>query len=239
MSSYYYYDQERENKIFIGIVVAILIFIICCICVAFKFAYHNHDCIATVTDKERHEDGYYLIFCKDMEGNTKVFKDDDTFIRGKYNSSDMYQEIEINKTYLFHLNGYRNQLFSWYENILRFEEYESTLDNNQQNDDSTINQSDSKLNLIPKVTEATKSPYDVTIQFYSDSGIAIKKLYKPEKSNELDTADSKTIRDTIISNGTDIFGESFEVSENGVYWLYIQEISGEEYTQRFIIENFQ
>ncbi len=111
--------------------------------------------------------------------------------------------------------------------------------NNQQNDDSTITQSDSKLKLIPKVTEDTKSPYDVTIQFYSESGIAIKKLYKPEKSNELDTADLKTIRDTIVSNGTDIFGETFEVSENGVYWLYIQEISGEEYTQRFIIENFQ
>ncbi len=105
--------------------------------------------------------------------------------------------------------------------------------------DSVVTQLELKPKLIPKVTEATESQYDVTIQFYSESGIAIKKLYKPEKSSELDTADSKTIRDTIISNGTDIFGESFEVSENGVYWLYIQEISGEEYTQRFIIENFQ
>ncbi len=65
----------------------------------------------------------------------------------------------------------------------------------------------------------------------------MKKLYKPEISNELDVADDTTIKNTIIAKGTDIFGTSFEVSENGVYWIYIEEISGKEYTQRFIIEN--
>ena len=232
---------ETRTKVIVGIIVVAVV--IALIWLPFKFAYNNHDCVATVTDKERHEDGYYLIFCEDMEGNTKVFKDDDTLLRGKWNSSDMYQEIKIGETYLFHLNGYRSQFWSFYENILYFEKYESTPADNQQNisnsNDTTNTQSEPNFKIIPEVTEDTTSPYDVSIQFYSENGIAIKKLYKPEKSNELDLADQNTIRDTIISNGTDIFGTSFEVSENGVYWLYIQEISGEEYTQRFIIENFR
>lgn len=76
---------------------------------------------------------------------------------------------------------------------------------------------------------------DNCLPSYSD--ISMKKLYKPEISNELDVADDTTIKNTIIAKGTDIFGTSFEVSENGVYWIYIEEISGKEYTQRFIIEN--
>ena len=102
-----------------------------------------------------------------------------------------------------------------------------------------VNTQKTELKIIPEVTEDTENPYSVSIQFYSKNGIAIKKLYKPEKSNELDVADQTTIRDVIIANGMDIFGTSFEVSENGVYWIYIQEISGEEYVQRFIIENFR
>lgn len=206
----------------------------------------DHECIATVTDKERHEDGYYLIFCTDLNGNTIVFKNDDTVIRGKFDSSDMYQQIVENKTYKFHLNGYRNDYWSLYENILSFEEYavsesdsyETTEETDILDDDSKSEDiEETKLTIIPEVTEVTESPYSVYIEFDSMDGIAIKKLYKPEVSNELDVADEITIRDTIIANGTDIFGTSFEVYENGVYWIYIQEISGKEHTQRFIIEN--
>ncbi len=206
----------------------------------------DHECVATVTDKERHEDGYYLIFCTDLEGNTIVFKNDDTVIRGKFNSSDMYQQIEENKTYKFYLNGYRSEFWSLYENILSFEEY--TLSKNDSsgvvkkidvsvNNNDPIDTKEFKLIIIPEVTEQTQSPYLMHIQFESEEGISMKKLYKPEISNELDVADNATIRSTIIANGTDIFGTSFEVSENGVYWIYIQEISGKEYTQRFIVEN--
>lgn len=203
----------------------------------------DHECIATVTDKERHEDGYYLIFCTDLKGNTLVLKNDDTALRGKFDSSDMYQKIKENKTYKFHLNGYRNEFWSLYENILSFEEYavskkEETEEtnavayNNEPSDTKEV-----KLSIIPEVTEQTQSPYYMNIQFDSQESISMKKLYKPEISNELDVADDTTIKNTIIANGTDIFGTSFEVSENGVYWIYIEEISGKEYTQRFIIEN--
>lgn len=232
--SYSYW--EKRTEVIVGIIVAVVVVAL----ISFKFAYNNHDCIATVTDKERHENGYYLIFCEDMEGNTIVFKNDDTLLRGKWNSSDMYSEIKIGETYLFHLNGYRNEFWSFYENILDFEEYEFTPTDNQKNiSDSNASKTQSNLKIIPEVTEDTESPYDVSIQFNSENGIAIKKLYVPEKSNELDLADQSTIRDTIIADGIDIFGTSFKVSKNGVYWLYIQEISGEEYTQRFIIENFR
>lgn len=203
----------------------------------------DHECIATVTDKERHEDGYYLIFGTDLKGNTIVLKNGDTVLRGKYDSSNMYQKIEENKTYKFHLNGYRSEFWSLYENILSFEEYavsknETTEETNAAAyDNEPIDTKEVKLSITPEVTEQTQSPYYMHIQFESQEGISMKKLYKPEISNELDVADDTTIKNTIIANGIDIFGTSFEVSENGVYWIYIQDISGKEYTQRFIVEN--
>lgn len=222
---------------------------ICYRCIVIPIKYNSvedHECIATVTDKERHEDGYYLIFCTDLEGNTIVFKNGDTVLRGKFDSSDMYQKIEENKTYKFHLNGYRSELWSLYENILSFEEYTSSENEIVEETNVSVDSSEPidttdtkevKLSIISEVAGQTQNPYLMHIQFESEDGISMKKLYKPEISNELDVADNATIKSTIIANGTDIFGTSFEVSENGVYWIYIQEISGKEYTQRFIVEN--
>lgn len=207
----------------------------------------DHECIATVTDKERHEAGYYLIFCEDLNGNTVVLKNDDTMLRGKFDSSNMQQQIKENQTYKFHVNGYRSEFWSLYENILSFEEYNVSPEDKKHEpkesqsevitDNKEIEVEEIGIKLIPEITEQTEMPYFVNIEFNSKEGISIKKLYKPEISNELDLADEAIIKDTIIANGIDIFGTSFEVTENGVYWLYIQEISGIEHTQRFIIEN--
>lgn len=197
----------------------------------------EHECIATVTDKDRNESGDYLIFCEDLDGNTVVLD----IAGGKYNSSDIYKKIEKNKTYNFHVRGRRTKLWNVHEIIVSFEEYDVYQDDKkevEQKQSEVVNKNkEIGIKIIPEVTEQTAIPYFVSIEFNSKEGISIKKLYKPEISNELDLADETIIRDTIIANGIDIFGTSFEVSENGVYWLYIQEISGTEYIQRFIIEN--
>lgn len=233
-----------EKLIIAFIVFMLLVGAYRCIVIPIKYnSVEDHECIATVTDKERHEDGYYLIFGTDLKGNTIVFKNGDTALRGKFDSSDMYQKIQKNKTYKFHLNGYRSEFWSLYENILSFEEYTSSENeiveetNVSVDNSEPIDTKEVKLSIIPEVAEQTQNPYLMHIQFESEEGISMKKLYKPEISNELDVADNATIKSTIIENGIDIFGTSFEVSENGVYWIYIQEISGKEYTQRFIVEN--
>ena len=43
---------------------------------------------------------------------------------GRFNSSDMYAEIEVGKTYKFEVGGSRNELWSWYPNIYKYEEVE-------------------------------------------------------------------------------------------------------------------
>lgn len=241
--------MNTGEKIGIGILGLFFLFVILdLVIIPIKYnSVEDHECIATVTDKERHEDGYYLIFCEDLNGNTVVLKNDDTMLRGKFDSSNMQQQIKEGKTYKFYVNGYRSEFWSLYENILSFEEYNiSTKDKKGEaeekqseviTDNKEIDVEEIEIKLIPEITDQTEMPYFINIEFNSKESISIKKLYKPDVSNELDLADENTIRDTIIANGIDIFGTSFEVNENGVYWLYIQEISGTEYTQRFIIEN--
>jgi len=127
---------------------------------------------------------------------------------------------------------YRSEVWSLYENILSFEEYTSSENeiveetNVSVDNSEPIDTKEVKLSIIPEVAEQTQNPYLMHIQFESEDGISMKKLYKPGISNELDVADNATIKSTIIANGIDIFGTSFEVYENGVYWIYIQEISG-------------
>lgn len=92
-------------------------------------SFNDHTYVATVTDKERivQNDGedvnsYYLIFCKDDQGNYYELKNEDSLIRGKFNSSNFYNRIEEGKTYEFTVVGYRIGFFSAYENIIDVKE---------------------------------------------------------------------------------------------------------------------
>jgi hypothetical protein len=83
-----------------------------------------------VTDKESiTQDGEhrYLIYCETKDGETKVFENTDQLIYGKFDSSDVYAGIEIGKTYNFTVSGVRVPIFSWYENIVDYEEVESDV----------------------------------------------------------------------------------------------------------------
>lgn len=82
----------------------------------------------TVSDKEninRGKSGYYLIYCKDDDGNYYEFTNKDSLLRGKFNSSRVYNEIEIGETYEFTVVGFRIPLFSWYQNIIGVEKVSS------------------------------------------------------------------------------------------------------------------
>lgn len=84
--------------------------------------------IGTVTDKgikRSGNDDKYLVYTKDENGNSQVFEVTDNILAGRFNSSDVYAEIEIGKTYEFTVGGSRNQFMSWYPNIYSFEEVEN------------------------------------------------------------------------------------------------------------------
>lgn len=76
----------------------------------------------TVTDKQvkrqSKSSDKYLVFTKLENGEVRVFENTDNPFLGKWNSSDVFAQIEIGKKYVFDVAGYRNQQMSWYENII-------------------------------------------------------------------------------------------------------------------------
>jgi len=72
-----------------------------------------------ITGKERittKESSKYLIFTE-----TEVFENTDTLLSLKFNSSDVYGEINIGQTCDLTVNWYRIPFFSMYRNILSAE----------------------------------------------------------------------------------------------------------------------
>ena len=94
-------------------------------------SYNDHTYTITITDKERVVTGVgenssskYLIFGTDEGGKSKVFENTDTIMRLKFNSSDIYGELEVDSTYEITVVGFRFTIFSCYENIVRFKKVE-------------------------------------------------------------------------------------------------------------------
>lgn len=81
--------------------------------------------VATVTDKTNkitNNDDTYLIFCEDTEGKSYVFEISDNLFAWRWNSSDLYSSIKVNKTYEFTIAGSRIHFLSWYPNIYKVAE---------------------------------------------------------------------------------------------------------------------
>jgi hypothetical protein len=76
----------------------------------------------TIVDKQvkRNDDSdKYLIYSQLNNGETRVFEDTDTLLEGKFNSSDIYGELKINKEYEVQVYGWRIPFLSSYENIIK------------------------------------------------------------------------------------------------------------------------
>lgn len=61
-------------------------------------------------------DSKYLIFT-----DNEVYENTDEFILGKFNSTDIYRDLEIGKTYKCLVVGHRIHFLSWYRNIIKCE----------------------------------------------------------------------------------------------------------------------
>ena len=56
----------------------------------------------------------------------EVFSNEDSFLFGKFNSSDFYAQIHKDSTYYFRVAGWRKPRLSWYRNIVEFVPADST-----------------------------------------------------------------------------------------------------------------
>lgn len=85
--------------------------------------YNDTTYTVTITDKERNSDSStYLIWADDEYGNSLVFENTDTFWRMKFNSSNVQGALKEGKTYKITVVGVRVPIFSWYQNIISYEE---------------------------------------------------------------------------------------------------------------------
>lgn len=127
MSSYYEkkYDSESENILWVTVIFIIAIVIVLGVGIyrPFNKVSDMRDVTVTVTDKtvkNDGDDGKYLIFTEDKDGNIATFEITDSLIAGRFNSSDVYAAIKIDNTYTFTVGGSRNEFMSWYPNIYEY-----------------------------------------------------------------------------------------------------------------------
>ena len=115
----------RDNKLGCLGFVLVVFLIIGVIIFSASASYNEHTYTVTITDKERVYDkdsSKYLVFGEDVEtGETRVFQNTDSFFRGKFDSSNVYGSLKEGETYTITVVGYRIPLFSWYENIVKYE----------------------------------------------------------------------------------------------------------------------
>ena len=121
-----YFDTDR---FIIGIFIAFaIVSVVGGIIYSIASNYNEQTYVATVTDKDvrnYNNSSKYLVFTKTEDGETRVFSVEDSLLRFRWNSSDVYGEIEVGKMYRFTVVGFRIEIFSMYENIIDFEEISS------------------------------------------------------------------------------------------------------------------
>ena len=110
----------KNSKITLwGILIVILIISF----VSYKIAYFNSTEIIEIkiNNKESVLDGSrestkhkYLIYC---EG--EVLENTDSYVYGKFDSSDFYNELKIDSTYTVKVVGWRIPILSHYRNIIK------------------------------------------------------------------------------------------------------------------------
>lgn len=117
--------MRRKGIVAIFTVVALLV--VAALTVFFASSFNDKNYIVTVTRVERvndDTDSKYLIFCEEEDGDVIVFENADKWVRGKFDSSNMYAKIKEGHKYKFTVVGWRIPIFSTYQNIIKMEEVE-------------------------------------------------------------------------------------------------------------------
>jgi len=117
---YGYFDaarrgERRRNIVILSVVVGIVLLVFS-FCIAYVGSVDS--LTITVTKAERiprvNRPGVYLVWTEQNE----VFEIADSVLFWRWNSSDVYGQIEPGKTYRLRVVGWRVPILSWYRNIL-------------------------------------------------------------------------------------------------------------------------
>lgn len=86
--------------------------------VSFSTEHHETFTVTRLDDQAGGSSHKYLVFGRLPNGTAKVYEDTDAPLHGKFNSSDLFAQLQVGKTYDCDLNGYRSHLGSSYQNLL-------------------------------------------------------------------------------------------------------------------------
>ena len=115
------WKKQNRNKKIVEVIFTIMVILIT---IGFcKSYYSTKTYTVIVTDKNiknARNTSQYLVFTKLESGETKTFAISDNLIKWRWNSSDVYAEIEVGKTYQLEVIGWRVPILSRYENIIKF-----------------------------------------------------------------------------------------------------------------------
>ena len=111
-----------KEKFFIGLIIIAIVGITIISC-SLRNGNERTD-VYIVTEKgikNYDKDSVYLIYTKTHDGEVEVLCIEDTLVHGRWNSSDLYAQIQVGKTYRFTVCGSRIPFLSMYPNILEAE----------------------------------------------------------------------------------------------------------------------
>lgn len=99
------------NKLYFLIGIGLIIFLLLNIFLEYS---NITESVITVKDKYvKGQDGLYIV----VDTNNNVYEVKDLLFIGKFNSSDIYNQLEVGKTYSITTSGYRIHILSDYPNI--------------------------------------------------------------------------------------------------------------------------
>ncbi|HBC96207.1 MAG TPA: DUF1523 domain-containing protein [Clostridium sp.] len=122
-----YFYNSRHHRSFLKLKIRTVIIIIAVILAAagtFKLIPHFFRSTYIVTIANKHtkvenSNNTYMIYTQLENGETKVFKNTNSFLELKFNSEDIYGGLRVNKKYKITAYGFRIPIFSCYENIVK------------------------------------------------------------------------------------------------------------------------
>jgi hypothetical protein len=81
--------------------------------------HHETFTVTRLDDQSNGSSGHkYLVFGRLPDGTARVYQDTDAIFHGKMNSSDLYAQLQVGRTYNCNLYGVRNHLLSGYQDLL-------------------------------------------------------------------------------------------------------------------------
>ena len=123
--NYDYYSESKLNWKIIGFIAIVIFILVISIAPAFCITHHTN---LTVVDKSYSgESDGYIVWFEDANGVQYEFQNEDSLLRGKFNSGTVQGKLKVDSTYNITTTGWRIPIFSAYPNII---EYEVVKENN-------------------------------------------------------------------------------------------------------------